>query len=65
MNEKDIMRGEGLEKINSELFGSFDAEAESWIGGGDTKTITDMYTFTPTGSDLNVDIEWDFPQLTA
>jgi len=62
MKEKDI-KGKELERINSELFGAFDPQDTSWIGGGETKTITDMPTFTPTGSDLNMDIEWDFPQL--
>lgn len=60
---KDITKGEELEKINNELFGSFDPEDESGIGGGSTKTITDMYTFTPTGHDINLDIEWDFSQI--
>jgi hypothetical protein len=63
MKQKDITKGEELERINNELFGSFDPEDESGIGGGSTKTITDMYTFTPTGTDMNLDIEWDFSQI--
>lgn len=63
MKQKDITKGEELERINNELFGSFDPEDESAIGGGSTKTITDMYTFTPTGTDITLDIEWDFPQI--
>lgn len=63
MKQKDITKGEKLERINNELFGSFDPEDESAIGGGSTKTITDMYTFTPTGTDITLDIEWDFPQI--
>ena len=63
MKEKDIIKGEQLERIKDELFGSFDPEDESWMVGGSTKTITDMYTFTPNGSDINLDIEWDFSQI--
>lgn len=64
MKEKDINKGEQLERIKDELFGSFDPGDESWIGGGTTtKTITDMYTFTPNGTDINLDFEWDFPQV--
>ena len=63
MKETDISKGRELESIKSELFNSFDPEDESGIGGGSTKTITDMYTFTPTGTDINLDIEWDFPQI--
>ena len=56
MKEKDIIKGEELESLESELFGSFDPEDESGIVGGGT-TITDMATFTPTGSDTNLDYE--------
>lgn len=63
MKDKDIIKG--LESINGELFGSFDPEDESGIVGGSTKTITDMYTFTPNGHDINLDFEWDFPEIVA
>ena len=46
MKEKDIINGEELEKINSELFGSFDPEDESWLVGG-SKTSTSWITYSP------------------
>jgi hypothetical protein len=59
MKEKEIKNAEGIENLESELFGSFDPEDELWIVGG-SKTITDMYTFTPTGPDTVLDIEYTF-----
>jgi len=38
MKEKDNINSEKLESLNSELFGAFDPEDESFIGGGDTTT---------------------------
>lgn len=59
MKEKDINNGKGLEKINSELFGSFDPEDELWIVGG-SRTVTYMSTYTPTSMDVSVDFDWVF-----
>jgi len=59
MKEKDIINGEELERINNELFGSFDPEDELWIVGG-SKTGTSSVTYTPTGPDGGVDFDWVF-----
>lgn len=58
MKEKDIKREE-LERINSELFGSFDPEDELWIVGG-SKSVTVSGTFTPNGPDSTVTFDWVF-----
>ena len=58
MRDKDIIKGEELERINNELFGSFDPEQESWMVGG-SGTLTTMYSFGPNGvNDHAVDYDW-------
>ncbi len=64
MKEKDIINGEELERINSELFGSFDAEDASWIVGG-SKTVCSSVTYTPTGPDGGADFDWVFAELES
>lgn len=62
MKEKDIINGEELERINSELFGSFDPEDESWIAGG-SKTITSYITYSPCCVDASYDYDISFVEL--
>jgi hypothetical protein len=62
MKEKDIINGEELETINSELFGSFDPEDESWIVGG-SKTTSSSVTYTPTGPDGGADFDAVFAEM--
>ena len=62
MKEKDIINGEELESINSELFGSFDPEDEAWIVGG-SKSISGSATYTPTGPDAGGDFDWVFAEM--
>lgn len=60
MKEKDTIKGEELEKIDNELFGSFDPGDESWIGG-DRTTNTTVATFSPSGADGMLDLDfWEF-----
>lgn len=61
MKGKNLINGEELESINSELFDSLDPEDESWIGGGMTQCLTVASTFTPTGLDTQTD--YDFPEI--
>lgn len=60
MKEKEINKAEELERINNELFGAFDPEDESWIGGM-AQCLTVAPTFTPTGLDTETD--YDFPEI--
>ena len=60
MKEKKIIHHEELERIDNELFGPFDPEDESWIGGM-TQCLTVASTFTPTGLDTETD--FDFPEI--
>lgn len=64
MKEKDIINTEELERINSELFGSFDPEDESWIVGG-SKTVSGSVTFTPNGPDGGADVDFVFAELES
>ena len=57
MKEKDIIKGEELERINNELFGPFDPGDESWIGGERT-TNTSVYTYSPTSWDAMLDLDF-------
>jgi len=59
MKEKDTSNGEQLDKIESELFGTFDPQDELWIVGGST-TSTAMSTYTPTGVDAYIDMDYTF-----
>jgi hypothetical protein len=58
MKEKDT-NSEELERINSELFASFNPEDEMWIVGG-SSSLTSRVTFTPTGPDAAADFDWVF-----
>jgi hypothetical protein len=62
MKENDVINNEELETINSELFGSFDPEDESWIVGG-SKSVTGSGTFTPNGPDGTVDFDFVFAEM--
>ena len=64
MKEKDIIRGEELKKIDSELFCTFDPEDETWIGG-ETKTITDMATYSGGHLDMVLDYEIVFEAVST
>ena len=64
MKEKDITKGEQLERIDSELFSSFGSEDEMWIGGGGyTITCTSSVTFTQNTADHVDDMDIDFGSL--
>jgi hypothetical protein len=58
--EEKVMKEKELERLNSELFGAFDPEDESWLVGG-SKTITMGQTATPNGPDIWMDL--DFPEI--
>ena len=63
MRGKDIIKGEGLEKINDELFGAFNPEDELWIVGGST-TVTSVMSWSPSGvSDAMIDYDWNFAEM--
>ena len=62
MKEKDIINGEELERINSELFGSFDPEEESWIVGG-AATGSGSATYTPAGFDAGGDVDFGLEEF--
>jgi hypothetical protein len=65
MKEKDIVKAGGLERLNNELFGSFDPEDESWIIGGEgTKTISDMATFSSGHIDYTLDYDISFAPIS-
>ena len=60
MKEKDMIKGEKLERINDELFGPFGPDDESCIGG-ERITNTTVATWEPNGPDALVDADfWDF-----
>jgi len=60
MKEKDMIKGEKLERINDELFGPFGPDDESLIGG-ERITNTAVATWAPGGPDAMVDLDfWDF-----
>lgn len=60
----DTINGGELERINSELFGSFDPEDETWIVGGGG-SITSHMTLTPSGYDYgyDYDIDWSLSKI--
>jgi hypothetical protein len=62
MKEKDSVQGEELERINDELFGSFDPEDESWIVGG-SRTVTTFITYSPCCIDAGYDYDINFAEL--
>lgn len=64
MKDKDIIRGEELKKIDPELFCTFDPEDETCIGG-DTKTITDMATYSNGHTDMMLDYEIVFEPVST
>jgi hypothetical protein len=57
MKENDI-QGKELERINNELFSSFDPDDESWAIGGVGPTTSIQYTFTRANGDVLQDIDW-------
>ena len=59
MKEKDTINGEELERINSELFASFNPEDELWIVGGST-TFTWYATYMPDRADVGADFDYTF-----
>jgi hypothetical protein len=61
MKEKDN-KGEELERINDELFGSFDPKDEASIGGG-PYTLTSSLTLSGGSFDHQADIDWNFEEL--
>lgn len=56
MKDKDTK----LERLENELFSSFNSDDESWIGGTQiTKTVA--VTYTPAGPEVSYDLDfWDF-----
>ena len=61
MKEKNVIKPEELERIDSEMFGPFDPEDESWMVGGSRITNTAVYTNSPNGPDAMFDLDfWDF-----
>lgn len=62
MKDKDIIKTEELERINNELFDSFDPVDETWIGGA-WDTLTSSTTFTPSGFDAQMDVDWHFAEI--
>ena len=59
MKEKRVSNGKELENSESELFETFDPQDELWIVGGSTSS-TAMATFTPSGVDAIVDMDYFF-----
>jgi hypothetical protein len=57
MKEND-KRGKELERINDELFSSFDPEDASCAIGGGYPTTSIQYTFTRESGDVLQDIDW-------
>jgi hypothetical protein len=58
VKKKNENNGKDLERLDSDLFRSFDPEEESWIVGG-SKSITTMYSFGPDGVvDHALDVDW-------
>ncbi len=52
------MKEKELERIDNELFGSFDPGDEAWIVGG-SKSLTTVYSFGPDGVvDHALDFDW-------
>lgn len=64
MKDKDIIRGEELKKIDPELFCTFDPEDDTCIGGN-TKTITDMATYSDGHIDTVLDFEIIFDAVST
>jgi hypothetical protein len=62
VKKKNDINGQKLERLNSDLFRSFDPEDEPWIGGG-SKTVTGGPTGTPDSPDAWLDMDW-FPVET-
>ena len=60
MKEKDIINSEKLESINSELFGAFDPEDESCIGG---RGLTNTEESTYSDGTIDVMLDMDLPNV--
>jgi hypothetical protein len=62
MKENHAIRGEELERVSEELFGTFDPGDEPFIGGG-WDTITSRVTFSGSSYDSGFDIDWSFEEV--
>ena len=62
MKDQKLIKGEELERINDELFNSFNPEDESWLVGGG-KTSTSWITYSPSGVDAVFDIDINFAEM--
>jgi hypothetical protein len=59
VKEKDIINGVEVDRIDDELFSSFDPEDELWMVGG-SKTHTMGLTNTSSEPDYYADYDWTF-----
>ena len=64
MQETDTIKGKKLEAVDNKLFGSFNAEDESWIGGSNT-TLTSRLTYSSGAIDAAADFDLNFEELEA
>ena len=64
MKDRKLIKGEELERINDELFSSFDPEDESWLVGG-SKTSTSLITYSPCCVDAAFDSDINFAEMEA
>jgi len=62
MKDQKLINGEELERINDELFCSFDPEDESWLVGG-SKTSTSWITYSPCCVDAAFDVDINFAEI--
>jgi hypothetical protein len=62
MKDQKLIKAEELEKINDELFCSFDPEDESWLVGG-SKTSTTLITYSPCCVDAAFDTDINFAEI--
>ena len=63
MKEKDPIKGDGLERTNEELFGSFEPGDASIGGEGYTHTWTSRLTCSDTSYDFQSDNDFDITEL--
>lgn len=62
MKKKNNTNGEELERLNSNLFRSFDPDDENWIAGGGSRTVTGGPTGTPESPDAWLDMDLIFEE---
>ena len=62
MKDQKLINSEELERINDELFCSFDPEDESWLVGG-SKTSTSWITYSPCCVDAAFDADINFAEI--